>query len=103
MALSIVKAEKPEAAEAPAGMISVDVIIQGDSVDELDSLKAKNMAFAERTKHGIGNAGISAISGPMAIDGKTGKPIPIDEMAKISEERRDDIKYQRIFRLTQGL
>ena len=103
MSLEIVETSEPKPEEAVAGMAHVDITVQGDSVDELDSLQAKNMAYAQRTKHGMSSAGISAISGPMAIDAKTKKPIAIKEMAKISEERKDDIKYQRVFRLTAGL
>jgi hypothetical protein len=101
--LKLIATDKPKPEEAPAGLASVDVTIQADTIDELDGLEAKNLAFYERTKHGMADGGISSISGPMAIDAKTGVSIPLTSMASISKNRPEDIKYQRIFRITQSL
>jgi hypothetical protein len=72
-------------------------------VDELNTLGAKNLAYAQRTKHGMADAGIEAMGGVLAIDKRTGKPIATADMTRISDERPNDIVYHRVFRLLQTL
>jgi hypothetical protein len=88
---------------APAGLASLEVTLQAGTVDELQTLDAKNLAYAQRAKHGMADAGIEAIGGAIAVDKRTGKPIATADMTRISNERPNDIVYQRTFRLLQTL
>ena len=64
------------------------VTVEGASVDEVNSADAKKLAYAERGKHGYGNAGIEAVGGSY--------PQPTE--AKEGEEAV--IKYRHDFQLT---
>jgi hypothetical protein len=101
--VSVVNSKSVKKDVAPAGLASVDVTLQAKTVDDLNTLEAKNMAYAQRTEHGLGDAGIEAIGGAIAVDKRTGKPIATADMTRISNERKDDIIYQRTFRLRQTL
>jgi hypothetical protein len=101
--LKVVGAKPVKQERAPAGLASLEVTLQANTVDELNTLEAKNMAYAERAKHGMSDAGIEAMGGAIAVDKKTGRPIATADMIKISEERQDDIIYHRTFRLLQTL
>jgi hypothetical protein len=98
--IKIVNVEKPNK-RYQTGMAVLEVTLQAKTVDELNSLDAKQMAYEVRTDHGMADAGIEPIGGSMAIDIKTGKSIPTADIADISNNRVEDIAYQRTFKLTQ--
>ena len=103
MGVKVVETKAPDKTTASAGMTTMEVTIQGDSVDEISSFTAKNVAYDERKKHGLADAGIEAVGGPWPVDVKTGKPIPVEGMADMSKNRIKDIRYRRMFRLVKGL
>ena len=86
------------------------VTVQGDGPEEVGGYLARQMAYAERMKHGFETAGLSASGGPYPIDmtkqneeTKTaGKPLERGEMVEASK-RPKDLAYQQVFKLVRGL
>ncbi len=103
MGLTVVKAER-------AGDV-LYVTIQGDSVEEVTSSKARKFAYEVRGDYGFENAGIEASGGPFPVDastkdedGQAGKPIQHDKIAEFSTPSHlGKIRYRHTYRLIRGL
>ena len=101
--LSVVKVEKPK--ETSMGQDALLVTLQGNTMEEVVSPEAKQMAFDEHKKHGVtGDLGISPEGSPVAIDAKTGKPPEGDRVRTIgNKENRQDLVYHNTYRLIKLL
>lgn len=98
----MLKIASTENYEASMGLDSLLVTVEGDTIDEVLSSGAKQIAYDERKNHGLHGAGIAAAEGPFPVDVKTGKAVSSAEMAEISK-RPGDIRYRIAFKLTQGM
>jgi hypothetical protein len=78
--------------EAGRAQRTVLITVEGDSVDEASSFAAKNLAYGERAKHEMPEAGIEYVGGAFPVSGP----------AK-DEAGKSKLKYHRTFKLTQAL
>jgi hypothetical protein len=87
----MLKIVETKAGETGRAQRTVLITVEGDTPDEANSVEAKKLAYAERAKLGLPEAGIEYVGGafPVAGDGKAPNP--------------DVMKYHRTFRLTQAL
>lgn len=96
--LSIVSKER----EKPGQCLDVMLLtVEGLTISEVNGVEAKKLAYEARKEVGMNSAGIEAVGGPYPVDSKTGKMIPFDQMAEISQ-RKEDLRYQQMFKLTQA-
>lgn len=82
---------------------SMWVTIQSDSIEEIHSLQARQMAYDERIKHGFTEAGIESYGGAYPMD-KTKAELP--NSAKEIQElglHPERLAYQKVFKLTRAL
>jgi hypothetical protein len=79
------------AGEAGRAQRTILVTVEGDTPDEANSVEAKKLAYAERAKLGMPEAGIEYVGGAFPVAGNGKAPDP------------DAMKYRRTFRLTQAL
>lgn len=87
------------------------VTVQGGGPEEVVSMEARKLAYAERMKHGFSNAGIEGYGGGFPVDMTKkakledgtevqGKELDRNDMAEIST-RPYDLAYNHVYRLTR--
>lgn len=72
------------------GAQTANVIIEGESPDAVNSLDAKHLAYAERTKLGMERSGIEPIGGSYPV-----------ETGEKNEDGTKKLMYRREFKLTE--
>jgi hypothetical protein len=72
----------------------VIVVIESESTERLMSTDAKNLAYAQRFKFGMTNAGIEALAGVYVAP---------EEYERAKAQERDVAVWRREFRLTPGI
>lgn len=70
------------------------ITVEGTNLERLMSYEARNLAYEERLKHGLGNAGIEPRGGTYVDD---------TELKAAQDEKRDVQRWRREFALTQML
>lgn len=66
------------------------VIIEGSDLARLSSPEARKLAFVQRLKVGMGNAGVEAVGGTF---------VPAEEYEDAKDEQRNVKRWHREFRL----
>lgn len=79
------------------------VTIEGPDVESVTGPAARNMAYAERLKHGYHNAGLEAYGGPYPYDKLKEKDLATHEEILEASQNQKDLVYRAQFRLTPGI
>ena len=85
--LKIVKSEK-------VGPNQLSVIVEGTNLERLTTPEARALAYEQRLKHGMADAGIEALTGTF---------VPDEEYKAAAEEQRNVARWQREFKLVNML
>lgn len=77
------------------------VTVEAPTAERVLSQDAKQVAWEERKKHGMHNAGIEAAGGPYPVEASTGKVLPQEVLQDM--KRRPKLSYRHTFRLTMAV
>jgi hypothetical protein len=108
MALEIIPEVKDDEPVGPiSGIKTAMVFVEGSNAEELYSNDARRLAYEERDKRGLPNAGIEAVGGAYPVDSRDKKGAPLDPKSLATMSTNPDlsrhIKYRRAYKLTQGI
>lgn len=70
------------------------VVIEGTDLERLTTPEARQLAYEQRLKHGMANAGVEAVAGTF---------VPPEEYEAANKEKRNVARWQREFRLVSML
>ena len=70
------------------------VTIEGTDLERLTTPEARQLAFEQRLKHGMANAGVESVAGTF---------VPAEEYEAAAKEKRNVARWQREFRLVNML
>jgi hypothetical protein len=96
----MLKIVETTAGESGRAQRTVLITVEGDTPDEANSVEAKKLAYGERARLGLSEAGIEYVGGAFPVEAVGEKPVP----GPTSDNPVvPDRKYRRTFRLTQAL
>lgn len=78
------------------------VTIEAPTAEKALSIAAKQVAWEERKKHGMHNAGIEATGGTYPVDPATGQVLP-PEVLQDPKKRPPKLHYRHTYRLTMAV
>jgi hypothetical protein len=79
------------------------ITVEGPTVESVTSMEARQLAYQQRFKHGLANAGLDAFGGPYPYDAANKKDLEDHAAMVDASQRPGDLVYRCIHRLTPGL